>query len=465
MLITDETICAVSTASGVGAIAIVRVAGPKAIAIVDKIFVSANNKKRISEQKGGTFHYGTIVDATEAIDEVVVLIYRAPHSFTGEDMVEISCHGAEVIQFRIVQVLLKNGARMAGPGEFTRRAFANGKMDLSQAEAVADLISSQSDAARRVALQQLKGGLSKELHTLREKLLQLCTLLELELDFSEEDVEFADRTELIDIAQRADKLVTSLANSFQAGNAIKNGVPVAIVGPTNAGKSTLLNTLLNEERAIVSDVHGTTRDAIEDTIVIKGINFRFIDTAGLRQTTDKVEQIGIERTYDKISKASIIMSVFDLTSADISATISKIDHHINRDEQKWIVVLNKVDIVSESVVEQQKQLLQKLQPTSIISISAKNRIGIDELSDMLISVSGTNVASDASIITNMRHYEALIKSHEALKRTINGLQSGISGELVAMDLHEVIDELASITGEMSSQEVLNNIFAHFCIGK
>lgn len=467
MLLTDETICAVSTPVGMGAIAVIRVAGPQAISIVDAIFRSPIVNKRLSEQKGGTFHYGTLVDNEELIDEVVAMVYRAPHSFTGEDMVEVSCHGSVVVQRRIVQALLEHGARMAGPGEFTRRAFANGKMDLSQAEAVADLISAQNEAARKVALRQLKGGLSTELHQLRDKLLNLCTLLELELDFSEEDVEFADRTELIDIAQRADALVTTLANTFKAGNAIKNGVPVAIVGPTNAGKSTLLNTLLNEERAIVSDVHGTTRDAIEDTMTIGGVMFRFIDTAGLRQTTDYVEQIGIERTYEKIRKAVVVLAVLDSTAvtSDVSDAISEIKKHYNDAEQQIIVVLNKADVASESDVERLQTCISEISPLAVVSISAKQKRGIDELCSALITASGTNVNTDATIVTNMRHYEALIRSHEALQRTLNGLENQLSGELVALDIHDVLDELSNITGEVSSQDVLNNIFANFCIGK
>ncbi len=467
MLITDETICAVSTAAGIGAIAVVRVAGPNAIAVVDSIFRSPQKGKTLTAQKGGTFHYGTLYDGEDAIDEVVAMVYRAPHSFTGEDMVEVSCHGSVIIQQRIIRTLIDRGVRMATAGEFTRRAFANGKIDLSQAEAVADLIASQSDAARKIALRQLKGGLSTELHQLRDKLLNLCTLLELELDFSDEDVEFADRTELISIATKADELVSQLARSFKAGNAIKNGVPVAIVGPTNAGKSTLLNTLLNEERAIVSNVHGTTRDAIEDTMMIDGTMFRFIDTAGLRHTTDQVESIGIERTYEKISKANIVLAVVDATlpTSVIIEALSNIVEHTDKAEQHFLIALNKADVAQHNALEQLQTKLMSLQPMAIVSISAKNKNGISSLCHKLIEAATTEVSTDVSIVTNMRHYEALVRSHEALSRTLDGLNSGISGELVALDLHDVLDELASITGEVSSQEVLNNIFKHFCIGK
>lgn len=466
MLLTDETICAISTAPGMGAIAVVRVAGPQAIAVVDTLYRSPREGKRLVDQKANTFHFGAIVDGCEVVDEVVVSLYRAPHSFTGEDMIEIACHGSVYIQQRIMQLLIRHGVRTARPGEFTQRAFANGKMDLSQAEAVADLISSQSEAARRVAMRQMKGGLSNELHSLRDELLQFCTLLELELDFSEEDVEFADRTQLISLVEKIDALVTSLSGTFKVGNAIKNGVPVAIVGPTNAGKSTLLNTLLNEERAIVSDVHGTTRDTIEDTMNIDGVVFRFIDTAGLRVTDDVVEKIGIERTYDKINHANVILAVVDATLGcdAILTTLTDISHHIASDDQKMIVVLNKADM-PDAVTVIDESVMQSLGAHSQVAISAREKSGVEALHRQLIDAAGMNMNTDQTIITNMRHYEALVRSHEALGRVYEGLTSNLSGELVSMDIHDVLDELASITGEVSSQDVLNNIFAHFCIGK
>lgn len=467
MLITDETICAVSTAPGMGAIAIVRIAGPESLAKADEIFRSPVSSKKLSSQRGGTFHYGSIVDGDEIVDDVVVSVFRNPHSFTGEDMVEIACHGSVVIQQRIMQLLISKGVRTARPGEFTQRAFANGKMDLSQAEAVADLIASQSEAARRVAMRQMKGGLSDELRKLRDELLQFCTLLELELDFSEEDVEFADRAELIHLISRIDNLVTSLSDTFKKGNAIKNGVPVAIVGPTNAGKSTLLNALLNEERAIVSDIHGTTRDSIEDTMLVNGVMFRFIDTAGLRSTDDYVEKIGIERTYEKIRNATVVLAVVDASCGrdGISNILEGIVPHMNANDQRLLLIVNKSDVVDASSVAYTDEQLKEMGVWGSVAISAKNKTGIDRLEELLERAADVKVDSNDTIVTNMRHYEALVRSHEYLVKVNEGLTSGLSGELVAMDIHEVLDELASITGEVSSQDVLNNIFAHFCIGK
>lgn len=467
MLITDETICAVSTAPGMGAIAIVRIAGPESLAKADEIFRSPVSSKKLSSQRGGTFHYGSIVDGDEIVDDVVVSVFRNPHSFTGEDMVEIACHGSVVIQQRIMQLLISKGVRTARPGEFTQRAFANGKMDLSQAEAVADLIASQSEAARRVAMRQMKGGLSDELRKLRDELLQFCTLLELELDFSEEDVEFADRAELIHLISRIDNLVTSLSDTFKKGNAIKNGVPVAIVGPTNAGKSTLLNALLNEERAIVSDIHGTTRDSIEDTMLVNGVMFRFIDTAGLRSTDDYVEKIGIERTYEKIRNATVVLAVVDASCGrdGISNILEGIVPHMNANDQRLLLIVNKSDVVDASSVAYTDEQLKEMGVWGSVAISAKNKTGIDRLEELLERAADVRVDSNDTIVTNMRHYEALVRSHEYLVKVNEGLTSGLSGELVAMDIHEVLDELASITGEVSSQDVLNNIFAHFCIGK
>ncbi|MCQ2230120.1 MAG: tRNA uridine-5-carboxymethylaminomethyl(34) synthesis GTPase MnmE [Bacteroidales bacterium] len=467
MLITDETICAVSTAPGMGAIAIVRIAGPESLAKADEIFRSPVSSKKLSSQRGGTFHYGSIVDGDEIVDDVVVSVFRNPHSFTGEDMVEIACHGSVVIQQRIMQLLISKGVRTARPGEFTQRAFANGKMDLSQAEAVADLIASQSEAARRVAMRQMKGGLSDELRKLRDELLQFCTLLELELDFSEEDVEFADRAELIHLISRIDNLVTSLSDTFKKGNAIKNGVPVVIVGPTNAGKSTLLNALLNEERAIVSDIHGTTRDSIEDTMLVNGVMFRFIDTAGLRSTDDYVEKIGIERTYEKIRNATVVLAVVDASCGrdGISNILEGIVPHMNANDQRLLLIVNKSDVVDASSVAYTDEQLKEMGVWGSVAISAKNKTGIDRLEELLERAADVKVDSNDTIVTNMRHYEALVRSHEYLVKVNEGLTSGLSGELVAMDIHEVLDELASITGEVSSQDVLNNIFAHFCIGK
>ncbi len=457
MLITDETICAISTAPGMGAIATVRVAGPDAFSICDKCFRSPRGK-RLQEQKGGTFAYGTFIDGETVVDEVVVSVFRAPHSFTGEDIAEITCHGSVVIQGRILKTLIANGCRMARPGEFTQRAFANGKMDLSQAEAVADLIASQSEAARRVALNQMRGGFSTKLSKLRQHLLQFISLLELELDFSEEDVEFADRTKLIALVGEIAAEVAKLMSSFSLGNAIKNGVPVAIVGKTNAGKSTLLNALVGEERAIVSNVHGTTRDTIEDVVNIHGIAFRFIDTAGLRRTDDEVESIGIDRTWSKLRTAQIVILLSDATANDEQQDRwrEEVVEAIDTQRQHLIEVYNKRDLLSGEFAV----------PEGAMLISAHDARDVEALKERIASqIDYQAVEGEETIVTNMRHYEALSRSAEALKRVDEGLRSQLSGELVAMDIHDVLDALADITGEVSSQDVLNNIFAHFCIGK
>lgn len=457
MIITDETICAISTAAGVGAIATIRVAGPEALAICDKIYFSPSGKKIIA-QKGGTHHFGTIRHAGEDIDEIVAAVFRAPHSFTGEDIVEISCHGSSIIQDAILQALISVGCRMARPGEFTQRAFANGKMDLSQAEAVADLIASQSEAARRIALRQMKGGMSNRLRLLREKLLQFTSLLELELDFSEEDVEFADRKELLALINEISLEIRKLSDTFRIGNAIKNGVPVAIVGPTNAGKSTLLNALLGEERAIVSNIHGTTRDTVEDTMTINGVLFRFIDTAGLRQTTDEIEAMGIDRTWSKLRQAQIVISLADVTTpvAELSAMRKRIADEIDGKNQTLIEVLNKKDLAEEKFSISDSELF----------ISAHCADDIEMLKQRLASaINMQSIETEATIVSNARHYEALSQSLGALTRANEGLSNNLSGELVALDIHEALDHLASITGEISSQDVLNNIFSKFCIGK
>ncbi len=467
----NDTICAISTAQGMGAIAVIRLSGEQSFSICDSIFESSTKGKRIVEQKANSVHFGSIVENETHIDEVLISIFKNPHSFTGEDIAEIACHGSPYIQQQILQLLIKNGARLATPGEFTQRAFLNGKMDLSQAEAVADLIASQSEAARRVALQQMRGGFSNELINLRAQLLHFITLVELELDFSEEDVEFANRSELSALVDEIEQLIAKLCKSFSLGNAIKNGIPVAIVGHTNAGKSTLLNTLLQDDRAIVSDIHGTTRDVIEDTINIEGISFRFIDTAGIRTTADKIESLGIERTYNKISKAQIVLLMLDVNDPDekIHEAISNVKDRITDDQQQLIVVINKTDLIEDIVVDNRfnQSSFRELSGTdSIVPISAKQQQNIEVLtSELLKTVNLTALDNDEVIVTNARHYEALQKSLEAIMRVSEGLKTGLSGDLLSQDIREVLHYLGEITGHINTDEVLGNIFKNFCIGK
>ena len=470
MINLKNTIVAVSTAQGAGAIAVIRLTGPQSISICDKVFKSIKTGKKLIDQKAHTVHFGSLMDGEKELDEVLVSIFKAPHSFTGEDTVEVSCHGAPFIQQKVLELFIKNGAQLAAPGEFTQRAFLNGKMDLSQAEAVADLIASKSEAARRVALQQMKGGFSNELVHLRERLLNFISLVELELDFSEEDVEFADRKQLIALVVEVEKILTKLISSFTLGNAIKNGIPVAIVGHTNAGKSTLLNTILQEDRAIVSDIHGTTRDAIEDTINIKGITFRFIDTAGIRKTTDAIENIGISRTYSKIGSASIVILMLDINDPDskIHEAISEVKEKMNPD-QKLVVAINKIDLRDSSEVNNRftpTKFPELSQNDAIVPLSAKKQIGVDLLMDELIdTVNLKAVDNDEVIVTNARHYEALQRSHESITRVLEGLHNGISGDFIAQDIREVLHYLGEITGHINTDEVLGNIFKNFCIGK
>ncbi len=460
----NDTICAISTAQG-GAIGVIRVSGPRAIETVAKIFVPIGGKP-LKERRNFSLTFGKIFsNGGEIIDEVLVSIFRAPHSYTGEDSVEISCHGSSYILQRVIHLLIEQGCRLAGPGEYTQRAFLNGKMDLSQAEAVADLIASSSASTHRLAMSQMRGGFSKELSQLRDKLLHLTSLMELELDFSDhEELEFADRTELSQIADDIERTVSRLANSFSVGNAIKNGVPVAIIGETNAGKSTLLNALLNEEKAIVSDIHGTTRDVIEDTINLRGITFRFIDTAGIRQTTDVVESIGIERTFQKLNQADIVLWMID---ADNSLDIEKLKEEIlpHCEEKQLILLFNKCDMISN----------ERLQALSIsftdvdapkLFISAKHRTGLDELENLLIEAAALpEISQNDVIVTNIRHYEALIRALDSIRRVQNGLLINLSGDFVSQDLRECIHHLSDIVGEVSTDSVLQNIFKHFCIGK
>ncbi len=460
-----STICAISTPAGTGGIAVIRLSGAQAISIADVVFRSPVKGKRLADQAANTLHFGSIYQENSLLDEVVVGLFRAPHSYTGEDVVEISCHGSTYVQQQILQLLLDTGAELALPGEFTQRAFLNGKMDLSQAEAVADLIASGNASAHRVALNQMRGGFSAELNQLRGELLHFITLVELELDFSEEDVEFADRSQLLSLSKKIERLLKKLADSFRLGNAIKNGIPVAIVGETNVGKSTLLNALLNEEKAIVSDIHGTTRDVIEDVVNLDGILYRFFDTAGLRETSDTIENLGIERSYRKLEQASVVLLVLDLTSPfeSIVARIQEIRKKIG--QQQLILAGNKSDLVSEEV-RQQVSALKLKKNESLVFIAAKAKENLSALVQLMKSVAAIDkVQPEDVIVTNIRHYDALTKALTAIHRSVEGLESHLSGEFLSQDIRECLHYLGSITGQITTDEVLGNIFKNFCIGK
>ena len=470
-MLNNNTICAIATAHG-GAIGIIRVSGPEAINIADRIFSPVGSCRSLSERKPYTLAFGNIVNANgEIVDEVLVSVFRAPHSYTGEDSVEISCHGSSYVLQQVMMLLTQNGCQTAGPGEFTQRAFLNGKMDLSQAEAVADLISSTNKATHDMALSQLKGHFSNELSELRAHLLKLTSLLELELDFSDhEELEFADRSELYSLATTIQQRIRSLAHSFEVGSALKNGIPVAIVGNTNVGKSTLLNRLLHEEKAIVSDVHGTTRDFIEDSTIIRGIQFRFIDTAGIRHTDDIVENIGIERTYQKMQEAKIVLWLIDQEPSD--SEIEDIKTRVAG--KKLIIVRNKKDLINSTLnySSSAKPTIQntkyKIQNSSYVDISAKFGTNITQLEEAIVSAADIPQISESDIvITSVRHYSALLHADECLQRVIDSMNIGLSGDLLAEDLKMVIEHLAEITGEekITPSNVLQNIFAHFCVGK
>ena len=468
---SEECICALATPAG-GAIGIIRLSGSEAIRLTDKVFVSVSGKQ-LSAAKPNTLHYGEIKDKDgHTIDDVLVSVFRTPHSYTGEDSTEISCHGSRYILQQVLQRLIEVGCRQAEPGEYTRRAYMNGKMDLSQAEAVADLIASTNKATHQMALSQLKGHFSSELTVLREKLLKMTSLLELELDFSDhEELEFADRSELRALAAEIEKKITTLAHSFETGNALKQGVPVAIVGKTNVGKSTLLNRLLHEEKAIVSNIHGTTRDVIEDTTLIDGITFRFIDTAGIRKTDDVVENIGIERTYQKMEEAKIVIWLLDAqpTEAEIE------DMKEKNQGKKLLMVFNKIDEISfdkallpsDENSQTSSSILLSDENVSILNISARTGENVLDLEQALVRAADIpEITENDVIVTSARHYEALLRADESLSRVLESMDMGMSGDIIAEDLKMVLEELGEITGgQISSQETLNNIFKHFCVGK
>lgn len=464
----DDTICAISTPPGKGAIAVIRCSGPHALPVCNRI-VRLSSKLRLSEVPANTIHFGSVFEDEQVIDQVVVAVFKKPHSYSGEDIIEISCHGSPYIQKKILELLVHSGARMATAGEFTMRAFLNGKLDLTQVEAIGDLIASGSKAAHRIAINQMRGGFTSELKALRDKLLKFITLIELELDFSEEDVEFADRSALRLLVEEITGKLETLCASFTMGNVIKLGIPVAIVGRTNAGKSTLLNLLLREEKAIVSDIAGTTRDTIEDLISIKGIHFRLMDTAGLRHTEDEIEKLGIERTWQKIDQSVIIIQVIDTDGKtnDIELLAQKMDS-MDGDSKRRIVVLNKIDrIADEKLRSIITELKQHLRPgEELIPMSARSGINLTLLEQALLDKAGYSETEENDvIIANVRHYEALEKALQAMKRTHSGLTQGLPGDLLAQDIRETLHYLGEITGEITTNEVLGNIFRNFCIGK
>lgn len=465
-MIPDDTIIALATPSGAGAIGVIRISGSTAISMAANFFTSVHGKD-LTKQKTHTVLLGHIIDGKKTLDQVLVSVFKGPNSYTGEDVVEISCHGSPYIQQQIIQLFLRNGCRTADGGEFTLRAFLNGKIDLSQAEAVADLIASDNQASHQIAIQQMRGGFSNEIKALRDELLNFASLLELELDFSEEDVEFANRDQFKALLERIQKVLKRLIDSFAVGNVIKNGIPVAIVGEPNVGKSTLLNALLNEERAIVSEIAGTTRDAIEDEITIGGLGFRFIDTAGIRDTEDVVEGIGIRKTFEKIEQAQVVLYLTDSSEVchseqSLRNLLLEIEKVKNKYPQKpLLVIANKSDTVSTA-----EMALLQAQIPELLVISAKTGEGVENLKNQLLEFVNTGaLRNDETIVTNTRHYDSLGKAYEAVDKVRSGMTEGISGDLLAIDIRQALDHFGEITGEITSDDLLGNIFANFCIGK
>jgi tRNA modification GTPase len=470
-MIQNDTIVALASPSGAGAIAVIRVSGSDAIVVSNSIFNSVSGKD-ITKQKTHTLHLGHIVDGTKIIDQVLLSVFKGPNSYTGENTIEISCHGSTYIQQQIIQLLLRKGCRTANAGEFTLRSFLNGKMDLSQAEAVADLISSDNEASHQIAMQQMRGGFSNEIKELRQELLNFASLIELELDFAEEDVAFADRTQFKELLNRIEFVLKRLIDSFAVGNVIKNGIPVAIVGEPNVGKSTLLNALLNEERAIVSEIAGTTRDTIEDELVIGGIGFRFIDTAGIRETADVIESLGIRKTFEKIEQAQVVLYLVDGYRLSVDGKLENLLLEVGKTRNQFpqkpiVVIINKMDLISpENVFIIDKKLTTNNQQLTTIYISAKENVGVDELKNQLLSFVNTGaLRNNETIVTNTRHYDSLLKALDEIQKVNYGLQTNISSDLMAIDIREALYHFGMITGEVTNDELLGNIFANFCIGK
>lgn len=464
---TSDTIVALATASGIGAIAVIRLSGADAIEIADRIFKSYS-KKPLINTPSHTVHLGTLEAKNQVIDECLATIFKGTKSYTGEPVVEFSCHGSNYIVEEVIKLCLANGARLAEAGEFTKRAFLNGKLALNQAEAVADLIASDSKASHQVALQQMRGGFTSEIEALRQELLTFASLIELELDFSEEDVEFADRSQFKNLLKTIKTTLSSLIQSFSVGNVLKNGIPVAIVGKPNAGKSTLLNALLNEERAIVSDIAGTTRDTIEETLYIGGIAFRFIDTAGIRDTQDQIEAIGVQKAKEKIEKASVILFLFDDKDNTVSEITTFVKENYREEGTKYVLLHNKTDLSAEETTAFDDEILQSLKgyTDTLLRISAKEGQNITELKSFLADYAQTlSHIGKATVVTNIRHYEALSNALQAIEKVEEGIQMHLSGDLLAIDIRETLYHLGSITGEVSNEEVLGNIFSRFCIGK